>query len=131
MLRAAFPVFLSLCLMDIPIRPQAPKPSSQIWRGSSASTPNDDPKLHAQLPRLDSRQSDFLKWVLGPEGQAIIRSCGTVNLADGIKLVRRFDHYGDPNLIPNLPQLQTQAAEFERELKRRAAEELAAVRPQE
>ena len=98
---------------------------------ASAKYPYFRPLFLAHPPRLDSRQSNFLEWVLGTEGQAIIRSCGTVNLADGIKLVRRFDQYGDPNLITNLPQLQAQAAEFERELKRRAAEELAAARPQE
>lgn len=98
---------------------------------ASAKYPYFRPRFLAHPPRLDSRQSNFLNWVLGPEGQAIIRSCGTVNLADGIKLVRRFDQYGDPTLITNLPRLQTQADEFERELKHRAAEELAAARPQE
>lgn len=85
------------------------------------------PLFLAHPPSLDSRQSDFLKWILGPEGQAIIRSCGTVNLADGIRLVSRFKHYGDPQLITNLPLLRTQALEFERELKRRAAAEKAAT----
>ena len=36
---------------------------------------------------------EFIDWILGPEGQAVLKEAGTVNLKDGAKLKREYKHW--------------------------------------
>jgi hypothetical protein len=91
MIRAAFPVLVSLCLANLPVPPQDPAPSGHFMLQSGAGT------------RLESRQSNIVPEARNPARQAIIRLGGVVYMVDGNRLDRRVDHRGNPNLILQLP----------------------------
>jgi len=37
----------------------------------------------------------FIDWIVGPEGQAVLKEAGTVNLKDGAKLKKEYKHWPD------------------------------------
>ena len=43
----------------------------------------------------------FIDWILGSEGQAVISAQGTVNLAEGKELKKKFKHWQHKDLIAN------------------------------
>ncbi len=58
---------------------------------------------------LNSRADDFVEWLLSDRGQGIIEEQGTVTLAQGALLTKRYEHFGDTSLIVNFGALQARA----------------------
>ena len=58
---------------------------------------------------LDSRTDEFVEWLLNDRGQGIIEEQGTVTLAQGAKLAKRYQHYRNTSLIINFEALQAGA----------------------
>jgi phosphate transport system substrate-binding protein len=56
-------------------------------------------------PGKNAATERFVRWLLGPRGQAIIREHGTVSLAQGAELVCKYAHFPDEKLIINFSGL--------------------------
>jgi phosphate transport system substrate-binding protein len=55
---------------------------------------------------LDSRTDEFVEWLLSDRGQGVIEEQGTVTLAQGALLAKRYEYFGDTSLIVNFEALQ-------------------------
>jgi phosphate transport system substrate-binding protein len=58
---------------------------------------------------LDSRTDEFVEWLLSDRGQGIIEEQGTVTLAQGALLARRYEYFGNTSLIVNFEAIQARA----------------------
>jgi phosphate transport system substrate-binding protein len=76
---------------------------------ASGAYPYYRPLYVAFKPGLKSRTDEFVEWLLGDRGQGIIEEQGTVNLAQGASLAKRYEHFGNTSLIVNFEALQARA----------------------
>jgi len=63
------------------------------------------PLYLAHPPHLNASQKVFREWLLGPEGQRVVREQGTVNLEDGAGLVLKYRHWANNARITNYDAL--------------------------
>jgi phosphate transport system substrate-binding protein len=76
---------------------------------SSGAYPYYRPLYIAFKPGGSDRADDFVTWLLSEKGQTIIAEQGTVTLAEGTLLAKRYGHYRNTSLIINFDALQDTA----------------------
>ena len=76
---------------------------------ASGAYPYYRPLYVAFKPGLNSRADEFVEWLLSDSGQGIIEEQGTVTLAQGALLAKRYQHYRNTSLIVNFEALQAGA----------------------
>jgi len=76
---------------------------------ASGAYPYYRPLYVAFKPGLDSRTDEFVEWLLSDRGQGIIEEQGTVTLAQGALLAKRYEYFGNTSLIVNFEALQARA----------------------
>jgi phosphate transport system substrate-binding protein len=72
---------------------------------SSGAYPYYRPLYIAFKPGVDARADAFVSWFLDDKGQGVIRSQGTVTLAQGALLASRYEHFRNTSLIVNFDTL--------------------------
>ncbi len=81
-------------------------------RIASGAYPYSRPLYIAHAPKLEGETAAFRKWLLGPEGQAVVASAGTVNLQQGLRLMGIFKAFGDTSQITNFEALSARWKEL-------------------